>query len=219
MFSIDGSDRGLEANAVCPKVFADTYTISELAYLKQSRQKLEAEVKDLKDERRRIDSKLRQDHGISFQQINGLRTETKEVISLKAQVERLKVLQPFFRHGGAQNKEPVLNEIFSCSQDLKEYLPTFLFAENTTKISLVSLCGRSQDLDNLLLHVFKQSEEASLKSTLKVASPVTVQEISQALLGAAIHCWIFREKFTLPGIVITPILQQYRDLIADLGKC
>ncbi|PVI00854.1 hypothetical protein DM02DRAFT_728323, partial [Periconia macrospinosa] len=215
----DCGNRSPGANTVFTVISAESYacTTSELAYFKQAYQKSQEEVKNLEDEKRRIYSRLQEDHGVQSQRLKEWRTEIKEVQGLKSQVERLRGLQPFLRPGSPPGKETVLDKISRCLKDLQGYLSAFLFAENTTKALLTSLDGRSQDLDSLLLLVFKTDEQATLKSTLKVVSPVTIQEIAQALLGASIYCWIFRERFKLPGMVVTPLLQQYRDHIADLA--
>lgn len=121
---------------------------------------------------------------------------------------------------GDNLRHPVSNgqPLRSKFSELKSQLPKITVINGTDCLDIGRLFGESTDLDVLLSTVFPGGGALSSQTTLGVSSKFNLYELVQALTGAAIHQWVFESEFWWPAMIITPLLQRYREHIATLCK-
>jgi hypothetical protein len=186
--------------------------LSELARYKQRCEESELQCTILLDGHRHLESmftKVRiEDADFSLE----LQKATAEIATLKRKLADRITLEPSVLALEDLDQTTVALHIRSLFTDLKDGVNT-IPARTTAQMPLLhKLCEYSSDLGDLLRAVLGHTDQPDSR----VLCDLSLQELIQALTGAAIRHWVFEGNFQIPSLRINPLLQRYRDQIAIL---
>ena len=193
-------------------------TLSELAHYKHRWEQAEQECTKLKKEMRQMESFYTLTKGIPERMVKELRQKSTQIINLKTQLGDRMDLEPYFSTGLVRGETPTTQELFSNFHNMKEEISSILVTDGTKRPSIGSLYGHSDDLDELLRSIFDDDKQSQADQIVENLQYVTVRELVQALVGAAIHSWVFMSGYRPNSMTITPLLQRYRDHINTLCR-
>jgi hypothetical protein len=193
----------------------ESMLIDELTHYKLRCKKAEKECEKLKLERR-INESLESSRNRLDDQAKVLLEKEWQIISLRKRRHTLTDMKKYLAIGsietGASN-EKLMSVKF---QELKEQLPKILVTDGARVPAIGHLRRSSAELDDILSTLFPTHSTREVDMVRDSAPPLTLYELVQALIGAAIHLWIFQKEFLVQTLVNTPLLQRYRDYITNL---
>jgi hypothetical protein len=183
---------------------------SELAFYKKHNKKLKEECVILDNQRRQIKS------------LSGLPGDMTKVVSeytrnrriLETRLRDRRELEQYFASGKVPDAVPNTQRLFGLFQDLKYRIATLPVMDGAREYPIESLTGILADLDDLLSSVFGVDTPSKLEAIPSASPNATSFELIQALTGASVCSWVFGAEFQSHVVGTTPLLQEYRDIIA-----
>jgi hypothetical protein len=186
--------------------------LSELARYKQRCEKSELQCTVLLDGDRYLESMFAKVRIEDADFVRELRKAMAEIATLKRQREDRITLEPSVFALEDANQTTVALQIRLLFTDLKDRVNGIPARTMAQMPLLHKLCENSSDLEDLLRAVSGHTDQPDLR----VLCDLSLQELIQALTGAAIRQWIFESNFQIPSLRINPLLQRYRDQITIL---
>jgi hypothetical protein len=186
--------------------------LSELARYKQRCEKVELQCTVLLDGDRHLESTFAKVRVEDADLSRELRKATAEIATLKRKLADRITLEPSVLALEDADQTIVALNIRLLFTDLKDGVNSIPARSMTQMPLLHKLCENSSDLRDLLRAVSGHTDQPGLR----VLCHLSLQELIQALTGAAIRHWIFESNFQIPSLRINPLLQRYRDQITIL---
>lgn len=170
------------------------------------------EVSRLKNTLRDIDSAK----GVPENWLSMLAESRNHVSVLKQQGADRSALKKLFacKELTAENYED--RDIVSSFELLQGSLKRIQILGGDTKLRIADVCNVSKDLDELLSITFGTDSRDFSQEKVDLGPELSLYDIIQALVGAAIHSWIFSTEYCPFAITPVPLLQEYRRQISAI---
>jgi hypothetical protein len=185
--------------------------LSELTHYKFRCQKAEERYERKESELRQMESSgpgLAEDLCIKTKRISTL----EKRLSIRTDLERWLAVDKLPSVGS--NAQQLQTKLFH----LKSQLPTVLVMDGNQCPDIDRLFGKCPDLDDLMCTIFTIDVKHPSSERPVLPRGLTLYELIQALVGAAIYRWVFTAEFRWLSMTVTPLLQKYRDYIASLCR-
>ncbi|KAF1934945.1 hypothetical protein EJ02DRAFT_416501 [Clathrospora elynae] len=186
--------------------------VSELARYKNRWKEAELQCTILSDADRHLESMFARVRVEDANLLRELRKSAAEIVILKRKLADRMALEPYVLTVQDIDHSTIALQIRSLLTDLNDGVSSIPARTVAQRPLLHKLCEQSGDLKDLSSVVSGQTDHKDLD----ILSGLTLQELIQALTGAAIRHWIFESDFQIQSLLIGPLLQRYRDQIAAL---
>lgn len=193
----------------------DFEMLSELEHYKERCKKAEADCAHLKKERRQMESvkSLSKNETTKV-----LRRYVRDNSVLKQRLNNREDLEKFFPQNNIKAEATNAEKLYLLFQKLKAQFDLIMIAEGSEEPKFGHHCTQTTDLGKLLSTVFIFNDRNELESSQGNLPALQLNQLVQALTGAAIHCWVFGSEFRSNTMTVTPLLGKYREHIATLCK-
>lgn len=183
---------------------------SELIFYKERCKKAEHECRIAKNQRRQIKSLC----GIPEDVKKALSENTRTISDLKRKLDDRTKLERYLCFSNAQSAAPNSPSFITQFHILKDQITAVLVVNGLHEPPIRDLKGSSADLDCLLLSVFGEEISCHPTTIPDIFPALTSYELAQALAGASICSWIFGSDYQTHVMGVTPLLEEYRNLIS-----
>ena len=182
----------------------------ELAYYKKRCEEAEERAKSETEQRRQIKNlgEVPEARKASVCQL------IRQINKLQKRLKDRKTLERYLLVGDIQNTVPGSQQVLTEFESLKGKLPSLLVVNGAYEPSVGRLKGCSDDLDDLLIDIFGENLLCRPQELPEIFPPLTAFELVQSLVGAALKSWVFEREYQTYTFATTPLIQEYRKLIA-----
>lgn len=189
-----------------------TMVIAEIAYYKKRCEEAEERAEREHNQRRQLQS-LSEDPEAAADTINQLIRKNNTIQKLLGDRRSLERYLPI---GNIQYTAPGSQQVIMQFEQLKNRLPSPLIFDDIYEPSLGRLKDHPGDLQELLIDIFGKDLLYGPQEMLDIFPSLTILELIQSLVGAALKSWIFENQCQTYTFAMTPLLQEYRKLIGTI---
>jgi hypothetical protein len=195
-----------------PTVLSETncLALSELVYYKKRYKKTEHKRRIMENQKRQIESLGKTPKDVT----KVLDQQVQKISNLTKRLDDRKKLEQYLCISDAQGVLSDSNRLMAQFQLLKEELAKVLVLGGSDEPPIGDLKGISADLDSLLTYVFGKDILCKPEVMPTAFPALTSYKLIQALTGASIQSWVFGSEYPTYLMGVTPLLQEYRNLIA-----
>lgn len=201
----------------CKNTFSDTTyedMLHDIAYYRSLYEDAEAECKHLAREKRQLISSFKETKGFSQKMQQELEKKNRKIATQKAQLTAQDWLQPYLALGNRQGPAPNAGALHSSFEEMQSQFTSLLVIRGFRALPPAAIWESSSDTRDLLNGILGVAQE----KTLEAIPDVPVGAMIQALTGAAVCQWVFRNEFYCDAMANTPLLQKYCHIISSICK-